>query len=143
MTTIEQYGFDQPQVWSTELAHQKIEASGGTLTKRTTERQLQALDFLPTALTAQTLLDEHSKIPTPSVLDWQIDNARKARKLTLFIQLKALPGGTACLHANDARGARYWVPLPMFVHDVTHDLYKYENTQQITDALHRLQQFLA
>jgi sulfate adenylyltransferase subunit 2 len=48
------------------------------------------------------------------VLDWQIDNARKARKLVLFIQLKALPDGTACLHANDARGARYWLPLPQF-----------------------------
>jgi hypothetical protein len=53
MTTIEQYGFDQPQVWSTELAHQKIEASGDTDTKRTSERQLQALDFLPAALTAE------------------------------------------------------------------------------------------
>ena len=104
MTTIEHYGFDQPQVWSTELAHQRIETLSDSTTKRTTERQLQALDFLPIALTAENLRDEHLKGPTPAVRDWQMDIARKARKLVLFIQLKALPNGTACLHANDARG---------------------------------------
>ena len=142
MTTLEAYGFNQPRVWSTEVAHQTIKAAGNTLTKRTAERQLQSLDFLPAALSAETLLDEHSKPPTPSVVDWQIDSARKARKLVLFIQLKALPDGTACLHANDARGARYWLPLPQFVHGSDQDLNATENTQQITGALRQLQQFL-
>jgi sulfate adenylyltransferase subunit 2 len=142
MTTIEQYGFDQPQVWSTELAHQKIEASGDPTTKRTTERQLQTLDFLPAVLTAETLQDEHTKPPTPTVLDWQIETARRARKLVLFIQLKALPNGTACLHANDARGARYWLPLPRFAHSTIQDLNNLENVKQLKDALQQLQQFL-
>jgi sulfate adenylyltransferase subunit 2 len=143
MTTIEQYGFDQPQVWSTELAHQRIEALGDPTTKRTTERQLQTLDFLPATLTAETLQDEHTKPPTPAVLDWQIETARKARKLVLFIQLKTLPNGTACLHANDARGARYWLPLPQFAHSTTQDLNNLENVKQLKDALQQLQQFLA
>jgi sulfate adenylyltransferase subunit 2 len=143
MTTIEQYGFDQSQVWSTELAHQKIEASGDPTTKRTTERQLQTLDFLPAALTAETLQDEHTKPPTPAVLDWQIDTARKARKLVLFIQLKALPNGTACLHANDARGARYWLPLPQLANNASQDPNNIESVKQLNDALQRLQQFLA
>jgi sulfate adenylyltransferase subunit 2 len=143
MTTIEQYGFDQAQVWSTELAHKRIEAIGGSNTKRTTERQLQTLDFLPTTLTAETLQDEYSKMPTPAVLDWQLETARKARKLVLFIQLKALPNGTACLHANDARGARYWLPLPQLAHNAAQDPNNVENVTQLKDALHQLQQFLA
>ncbi|CAN1527086.1 CysH 3'-phosphoadenosine 5'-phosphosulfate sulfotransferase (PAPS reductase)/FAD synthetase and related enzymes [Burkholderiaceae bacterium] len=142
MTTIEQYGFNQPQVWSTELAYQKIEASDGTLTKRTAERQLQSLDFLPAVLTAETLQDEHSNTPTPSVIDWQLDNARKARKLVLFIQLKDLPDGTPCLHANDARGARYWLPMPQLDLNSLSELNKLETIQKLTNALHLLQQFL-
>jgi sulfate adenylyltransferase subunit 2 len=142
MTTIEQYGFNQPQVWSTELAHQKIEASDGTLTKRTAERQLQALEFLPAALNAETLQDEHSNTPTPSVIDWQLDTARKARKLVLFIQLKDLPDGTPCLHANDARGARYWLPMPQLDLNSLSELNKPETIQKLTNAFHQLQQFL-
>jgi sulfate adenylyltransferase subunit 2 len=142
MTTLEAYGFNQPRVWSTELAFQAIEAAGSTLTKRTAERQLQSLDFLPAVLGAETLLDEHSKPPTPSVIDWQIDTARKARKLVLFIQLKDLPDGTACLHANDARGARYWLPLPRFVPSSAQESTAPENAQQISGALIQLQQFL-
>jgi sulfate adenylyltransferase subunit 2 len=142
MTTIEQYGFNQPQVWSTELAHQKIEASSGALTKRTAERQLQALEFLPAVLTAETLQDERSDTPTPSVIDWQLDNARKARKLVLFIQLKGLPDGTPCLHANDARGARYWLPMPQLDLNSPSELNKPETIQKITKAFHQFQQFL-
>ena len=142
MATLETYGFNQPQVWSTELAHQAIEAAGNTLTKRTAERQLQALDFLPAVLGADTLHDEYSKEPTPSVIDWQIDTARKARKLVLFIQLKDLPEGTPCLHANDARGARYWLPLPQFAHGSTQDSNTPANIRQISSALGQLQQFL-
>jgi len=142
MTIIEQYGFNQPHVWSTESAHQKIESSGGTLTKRTAERQLQALEFLPAALTADTLQDEHSNTPTPSVIDWQLNNARKARKLVLFIQFKDLPNGTPCLHANDARGARYWLPMPQLAFNKIKELNKLDHAQKLKDAFHQLQEFL-
>ena len=142
MTTFETYGFNQPQVWSTDLAYQAIEAAGNTLTKRTAERQLRAFDFLPAVLGVDTLHDEHSKEPTPSVIAWQIDTARKARKLVLFIQLKDLPEGTACLHANDVRGARYWLPLPQFARGSTQDSKTPANTRQIINALGQLQQFL-
>ncbi len=124
------------------MAHQKIEASVGTLTKRTVERQLQALEFLPVALTAETLQDERSNTPMPSVINWQLDNARKARKLVLFIQLKNLPDGTPCLHANDARGARYWLPMPQLDLNSPSELNKPETIQKITKAFHQFQQFL-
>jgi sulfate adenylyltransferase subunit 2 len=45
------------------------------------------------------------------VLKQDFESARSKRKLVLFAQLHALPGGRECLHANDARGARYWIPL--------------------------------
>ena len=142
MMTIKQYGFNQPQVWSTELAHKKIQAIGNISTRRTVERLLHSLNFLPAVLSAEMLQDEHSQVPTPSVIDWQIDAARRARKLVLFIQLKNLPDGTACLHANDARGARYWLPLPQFAQNWALDLNKGENARQIKDALDRLQALL-
>jgi sulfate adenylyltransferase subunit 2 len=78
----------------------------------------------------------------PSVINWQLDNARKARKLVLFIQLKNLPDGTPCLHANDARGARYWLPMPQLDLNSPSELNKPETIQKITKAFHQFQQFL-
>ena len=140
---LDNLGFSQPQVWSTTLAYQKLEANGSALTKRTAERLLQSLCFLPALLRADALKDEYSTPPTQCVIDWQIEAARNARKLVLFIQLKDLPDGTACLHANDARGARYWLPLPQFARDLTQSQNRQENTEVIKGALHQLQQFFS
>jgi sulfate adenylyltransferase subunit 2 len=35
----------------------------------------------------------------------------------LFAQLSPLPGGQLCLHANDARGARFWIPVAKINHE--------------------------
>ena len=108
-------GLDAPQVWDTELAFVHLQALGEADTKRTAERRLNTLGLLPQELTPDLLLDERDRSPNRLVLDWAIEQARKRRDRVLFAQLHPLPGCKAtskpCLHANDARGARFWVPL--------------------------------
>ena len=104
-------GLDAPQVWDTELAFAHLQALGEADTKRTTERRLNTMGLLPQELTPDVLLDERDRSPNRLVLDWAIELARKRRDRVLFVQLSPLPGGQPCLHANDARGARFWVPL--------------------------------
>lgn len=104
-------GLDACQVWDTELAFQHLRLNGHADTKRTTERRLHSLAILPANLTPDRLADHQSTPPTQRVLQWELDTARSKRKLVLFAQLFPLPSGQECLHANDARGGRYWVPL--------------------------------
>ena len=127
------YGLDAHKVWDTKLAFEKLNAAGQTETKRTAERLLHKLAILPPELAVTDLLDECQRPPIPAVLDWQIAEARKDRKLVLFSQLANLPGGQPCLHANDSRGARYWIPFQM------------ENVDPATinHALHLLQKHVA
>jgi len=105
-------GLDSDQVWSTESAYAHLNSLGQADTRRTAERRLQALHLLPTALSVDSLRDELGRAPNRLVLDWAVDRARQARERVLFAQLAALPLGQPCLHANDARGGRCWVPLP-------------------------------
>ena len=113
--TPELLGLDVPQVWDTELAFAHLQAQGEADTKRTAERRLNALGILPQELTPEALRDEHDRSPNRPVLEWAIEQARKRRDRVLFAQLHPLPDdaapGQSCLHANDARGARLWVPL--------------------------------
>ncbi|PND30172.1 sulfate adenylyltransferase subunit CysD [Achromobacter pulmonis] len=67
--------------------------------------------MLPQELTPDLLLDERDRSPNRLVLEWAIEQARKRRDRVLFAQLHPLPSGQPCLHANDARGARFWLPL--------------------------------
>ncbi|ARU31003.1 sulfate adenylyltransferase small subunit [Sulfuriferula sp. AH1] len=112
MATTELFGLDKPQAWDTELAFQRLNQLGQAETKRTAERRLHELAIFPIELKATGVRDELGRTPTPSVLESEIAEARARRKLVLFAQLHGLPNGGACLHANDARGSRYWVPLP-------------------------------
>lgn len=111
MSVPELFGLDVPQVWNTDLAFQHLSALGQAETKRTAERRLHQLGFLPSELHPDSLADELERKPVPAVLMWQLEQARKKRELVLFAQLHPLPGGDECLHVNDARGARYWLPL--------------------------------
>ena len=104
-------GLDAPQVWDTDLAFQRLNTLGQAETKRTAERRLHQLGLLPPALEPALLEDELGRKPVPSVLAWQVEQARKRRELVLWLQLHAMPGGQEFLHGNDARGARYWLPL--------------------------------
>jgi sulfate adenylyltransferase subunit 2 len=102
---------DSSQIWDTELAFNHLQSQGLADTKRTAERRLHELGILPPELKAESLRDERDRAPIPSVLDWAIGKARADRHLVMFAQLQDLPNGKPCLHANDARGARYWAPL--------------------------------
>ncbi|MDE2623465.1 MAG: sulfate adenylyltransferase subunit CysD [Betaproteobacteria bacterium] len=104
-------GLDTCEAWNTERAFQHLKALGQAATKRTAERRLNELGFFAPELQADALRDETGRQPTPSVLQWALSQARSQRKLVLFTQLHALPNGRPCLHANDARGGRLWVPL--------------------------------
>ncbi len=104
-------GLDAARVWDTELAFAHLHAIGKADTKRTAERRLNSLAMLPKDLTEADLADESDRPPNHLVVNWAIDQARKRRARVLFAQLSRLPGGRPCLHANDARGARFWVPL--------------------------------
>lgn len=104
-------GLDAPQVWDTERAFRHLNAAGQADTKRTAERRLHELVILPHELKPESVEDEIGLKPIPAVLNWEIEQARGKSRLVLFAQLFYLPGGNDCLHANDARGGRYWVPL--------------------------------
>jgi sulfate adenylyltransferase subunit 2 len=104
-------GLDAAQAWDTELAFAHLQELGEAGTKRTAERRLNALSLLPQELRPELLLDERNRSPNRNVLDWAIEQARKRRDRVLFAQISPLATGQACLHANDARRARFWVPM--------------------------------
>ena len=104
-------GLDAPQTWDTESAFAHLQTQGEAATKRTAERRLNTLGLLPKELKPDLLLDEQDSPPNRLLLDWALKDASKRRDRVLFAQLHPLPTGQACLHANDARGARFWVPM--------------------------------
>ena len=106
------FGLDADQVWDTERAFERLRFLGEADSKRTAERRLHEIGILPPELGAGALRDELGRPPNRLVLDWAVEHARSRRARVLFLQLAPLPNGNPCLHANDARGARYWVPLP-------------------------------
>ena len=105
------FDHDQVTVWDTELAFAHLRQLGQADTKRTAERRLHALRLVPAELSPSSLLDELGRKPVLTVLNWEIAQARSQRKLVLFAQLHSSPDARCSLHANDARGGRYWVPL--------------------------------
>ncbi len=126
-------GLDAPLVWDTHSAFQHLNQLNQADTKRTAERRLHELALLPCELTVDNLADELGRPPTASVLAWEIDKARAKRKLVLFAQLTCISDGQNFLHANDARGARYWLPLGTATVDAN----------SLTLGLQRLQQHIA
>ena len=58
-------GFATEQVWDTELAFEHLRRSGEADSKRTAERRLQSLKFLPDELSEDQLLDELGRHPQP------------------------------------------------------------------------------
>ncbi len=113
LVSVNLLGLDFPKVWDTELAFEHLQAIGEADTKRTAERRLNTLHLLAQELSPEQLLDEHDRPANRLVLKWAIEQARKRRDRVLFVQLFALPGDNALhsLQANDARGARFWLPM--------------------------------
>jgi sulfate adenylyltransferase subunit 2 len=122
-------GLDTPIAWNTEGAFAHLASQGLAGTKRTAERRIHELGLWPLALDANALRDGMGNSPNSLVLHHQIDAARAKRHLVLFAQLHTLANGIVCLHANNAKEGRYWVPLQGKV-----------STASIQIALNRLQQ---
>ena len=103
-------GLDSEQVWSISIAHAHLELTGHAESQRTTERRLHTLDMLPPELHQDNVEAQGYRI-NRLVLAWALEQARAKRARALFAQLSPLPNGKPCLHANDGRGARFWIPL--------------------------------
>ena len=99
------------EAWNTELAFHALHSLGEAGTKRTAERRLHELGLWPSELTQSSLRDEFSRPLNLLVLNKQLELARSKRKLILFVQLHTLPTGEVFLHANSAKGGRYWVAI--------------------------------
>lgn len=104
-------GLDARQIWDTDLAFLHLQQLGEASTKRTAERLINRLALWPPELQPAQLQDELQRPLKQQVLQYALEQARRKRERVLFVQLYALPGGHPCLHANDARGARFWLPL--------------------------------
>ena len=104
-------GLDAARVWDLALAYAHLQRSGEVNNKRTAERRVQALGILPAEVSETQMADEMGRVPNRVVLCWALAQARKQRHRVVFAELGHLPGGASCLFANDARGARWWVPL--------------------------------
>jgi len=103
------YGLDGPGVWDTERAFETLKSRGLAGTKRTAERRLHELGLLPPALNLDALRNAAGQPANTVVASHALDFARRRRRLALFVQQHRLPSGRMTLHANDARGGRYWV----------------------------------
>jgi sulfate adenylyltransferase subunit 2 len=109
MESIQLFGLEKSQFWTTEIALHHLKSIGEVDSKRSAERRLHTLGIWPEELNAETLLNELGQATLQKVLQSEIKNARAKRNLVLFLQLHTLPNGQISLHANDARGARYWL----------------------------------
>jgi sulfate adenylyltransferase subunit 2 len=123
----EVFDLDSEGVWDTEKAFQQLLQLGKADTKRTAERRLHELKFLPKELSFINLKDDLGHPPLFSVLEWEMEKARRKRILVLFVQLSTLATGKLCLHANDARGARYWIPYMGSLENAIIELQAYFN----------------
>lgn len=121
--------FKDGQVWNTELAFQKMLALGQAGTKRTAERKLNEFGLWPQELTQTKLKDEFDRPLNALVLEQQLSSARSKRKLILFAQLHTNTDGSIFLHANNAKGGRYWVVVQ-------------KNRGSVNEAIKKLYTFL-
>ena len=100
---------DPGQAWDLARACELVRQQGLADSRRSAERRLHAWGLLPPELELDALRDELGRAPRRLVMGAVLAQVRARRHLALFAQWHRLPDGRALLHANDARGARYWV----------------------------------
>ncbi len=103
------HGLDGPGVWDSHRAFEALKTSGQAATKRTAERRLHELGLLPPELHLTSLRNAERHPVNTVIAEHALEWARRRRRLALFIQKHPLPNGRVALHANDARGGRYWI----------------------------------
>ena len=127
------YGLNAPQVWDTGAACRHLVEMGFVGSLRTALRRLHDWQMLPPELAPSDLLDELGRPCHALVLRAALELARRQRCLVLFVRLWPLATGEICLHAQDARGGRYWLPLTVSDSQEV-------NTQDALAALKQVQQ---
>jgi sulfate adenylyltransferase subunit 2 len=100
-----------PGEWWTARRARAVLAGIEPKSRRSLERRLRACVDWPTALTLEAVRDEAGRALNPLLLSALAAQARRKRQHLLTLQSRALPNGQACLHAEDARGMRYWFVL--------------------------------
>ena len=104
-------GLEAAQLWSTEFAYLHLKKNGYVDSKRTAERRILQMHFLPTILNDAQFVDELGRRPNRLLVDRVLSDSRKKRVRVFFAQICLLPNGFDCLHINDSRGGRFWLPL--------------------------------
>jgi len=98
-------------VWDVKRVHGLLQSQGRQESRRTVERLLHRWGFWPEALGPLSLRDEQGRPCHGNVLQAVLQQARRERRRVLFVQSHVMPDGRRWVHANDARGGRYWVQL--------------------------------
>ena len=97
--------------WTLDVLHTLIEKKDRKITKRTVERAVLSEGMLPATLSLDELQDESGRPLRRWVAEHLLDQLRKERKRSLFVQQHRTSGGVGLLAANDGRQARSWVFL--------------------------------
>lgn len=108
---MERCGLNAIRVWDTQAACQSLVELGFAASLRTALRRLHDWQMWPPELAPSDLQDELGRPCNSLVLRAALERARRQRRLVLFVRLWPLATGGICLHAQDARGGRYWLPL--------------------------------
>lgn len=108
---IRRCGLNAQQVWDTAAACRRLDALGLVASRRMALRRLHDWQMLPPALAPADLVDELGRPCHALVLAAALERARRQRKRVLFVQLWRLPTAELCLHTQDMRGGRCWLPL--------------------------------
>ncbi len=116
--------FSDGRVWNTELAFQEMLSLEQAGTKRTAERKLNEFGLWPHELSSTDLRDEFDRPLNLLVLGQQLSSARSKRKLILFVQLHTHSDGTVFLHANNAKGGRYWTAVEKNINFINESIKK-------------------
>lgn len=99
-------------LWTIAKTYDHLRSSGIVTSKRSVERLLHTDQFLPKALTSDSLCNENNQPCHQVILEAQLKEAQKKRKLILYAQLHQLPNKQLFICCNDNRTARYWTRIP-------------------------------
>ncbi len=103
--------FSTSVVWTTRSLAALLHSVITDATLKATERSIQLSPIRFEPLAAKALVDEHGRPAKRLVLHQLLENARKKRKLILFVQLLKIENNIEFLAISDARGGRRWIRM--------------------------------
>ncbi len=87
-------------LWTIAKTYNHLKSGGTVTSKRSVERLLHAEQFLPKALTSKSLRNENDQPCHQVILEAQLNEAHKKRKLILYAQLHKLSNKQLFLCCN-------------------------------------------